>query len=153
MGDLFSRAHKDPACTVYAREEKLRDIVYVHAKVGIVDDRWLTVGSANLNNRSQGFDTECDLAVEGNDGAARCAISDIRDQLLGHYLGVGAVLFTEARIAFGGLAVAIDALNQRSRLVPLVIGKPTRWEDFAASRNLGDPKSADENWHLLGRRS
>jgi len=24
---------------------------YVHAKVGIVDDEWLTVGSANLNNR------------------------------------------------------------------------------------------------------
>ena len=40
------------ACTVYAREGTLRDIVYVHAKIGIVDDRWLTIGSANLNAHS-----------------------------------------------------------------------------------------------------
>jgi phosphatidylserine/phosphatidylglycerophosphate/cardiolipin synthase-like enzyme len=40
------------ACTVYAREANLRDIVYVHAKIGIVDDRWLTLGSANLNAHS-----------------------------------------------------------------------------------------------------
>jgi hypothetical protein len=31
-------------------EERYRSI-YVHAKVAIVDDRWSTVGSANLNNR------------------------------------------------------------------------------------------------------
>src|SRR3546814_6827145 len=38
--------------------------VMVHAKVMIVDDRLLRVGSANLNNRSMGTDTECDLALE-----------------------------------------------------------------------------------------
>jgi phosphatidylserine/phosphatidylglycerophosphate/cardiolipin synthase-like enzyme len=33
--------------------------VYVHAKVGIVDDRWLCIGSANLNEHSLFNDTEC----------------------------------------------------------------------------------------------
>ena len=51
------------ACTVYAREGTLRDIVYVHAKVGIVDDRWLTVGSANLNAHSLLHDTEMNVVT------------------------------------------------------------------------------------------
>lgn len=37
----------------------------VHSKVIAADDRLLRVGSSNVNNRSMGFDTECDLAVEG----------------------------------------------------------------------------------------
>ena len=51
------------ACTVYAREGTLRDIVYVHAKIGIVDDRWLTVGSANLNAHSLLHDTEMNVVT------------------------------------------------------------------------------------------
>lgn len=37
--------------------------VYVHAKVGIVDDRWLTIGSANLNNRGFGGDAEINISL------------------------------------------------------------------------------------------
>jgi phosphatidylserine/phosphatidylglycerophosphate/cardiolipin synthase-like enzyme len=37
--------------------------VYVHAKVGIVDDTWLTVGSANLNEHSLFNDTEVNVVV------------------------------------------------------------------------------------------
>ncbi len=33
----------------------------VHAKVGIVDDAWLTIGSANLNEHSLFNDTEMNL--------------------------------------------------------------------------------------------
>ena len=35
--------------------------VYVHAKIGIVDDGWLTIGSANLNEHSLFNDTEVNL--------------------------------------------------------------------------------------------
>ena len=51
------------ACSVYARAGKLRDPIYVHAKVGIVDDRWLTVGSANLNEHSLFNDSEMNVVV------------------------------------------------------------------------------------------
>ncbi len=37
--------------------------VYVHAKIGIVDDAWLTVGSANLNEHSLFNDTEVNVVV------------------------------------------------------------------------------------------
>jgi phosphatidylserine/phosphatidylglycerophosphate/cardiolipin synthase-like enzyme len=40
------------------------DRLYVHAKVGIVDDRWLTVGSANLNAHSLLNDTEMNVVCD-----------------------------------------------------------------------------------------
>src|SRR5262249_7072764 len=43
--------------------------VYVHAKIGIVDDRWLTIGSANLNEHSLFNDTEVNLVVADADAA------------------------------------------------------------------------------------
>jgi len=39
------------------------DQLYVHAKIGIVDDRWLTIGSANLNAHSFFNDTEVNVHV------------------------------------------------------------------------------------------
>jgi phosphatidylserine/phosphatidylglycerophosphate/cardiolipin synthase-like enzyme len=39
------------------------DQLYVHAKIGIVDDRWLTIGSANLNAHSFFNDTEVNVQV------------------------------------------------------------------------------------------
>jgi len=44
------------ACTLY--QPTRADQVYVHAKIGIVDDRWLVIGSANLNEHSFYNDTE-----------------------------------------------------------------------------------------------
>ncbi len=37
--------------------------IYVHAKVGIIDDRWTTVGSANLNSRGMSHDAEINLSL------------------------------------------------------------------------------------------
>ena len=51
------------ACTIYARAGKLRDPVYIHSKIGIVDDRWLTIGSANLNAHSLFHDTEMNVVT------------------------------------------------------------------------------------------
>ncbi len=51
------------ASTLYARAGKLHDLVYVHSKIGIVDDRWLTIGSANLNERSLLNDTEMNVVT------------------------------------------------------------------------------------------
>lgn len=62
--------------------------VMVHSKVMIVDDRILRVGSANLNNRSMGADTECDLVFEATSGAHWEYIARLRRQLIGHFCGV-----------------------------------------------------------------
>jgi phosphatidylserine/phosphatidylglycerophosphate/cardiolipin synthase-like enzyme len=48
------------ACTLF---QPGGNPVYVHAKVGIVDDAWLTVGSANLNEHSLYNDSEVNVVV------------------------------------------------------------------------------------------
>ena len=51
------------ATTIDAMTGSTVDQVYVHAKIGIVDDRWLTIGSANLNAHSFVNDTEVNVQV------------------------------------------------------------------------------------------
>jgi phosphatidylserine/phosphatidylglycerophosphate/cardiolipin synthase-like enzyme len=52
------------ATTITAHDGRQSAPVYVHAKVGIVDDAWMTVGSANLNEHSLFNDTEVNVVVE-----------------------------------------------------------------------------------------
>jgi phosphatidylserine/phosphatidylglycerophosphate/cardiolipin synthase-like enzyme len=51
------------AATIAARTGSLTGPLYVHAKVGIVDDAWLTIGSANLNEHSLFNDTEVNVVT------------------------------------------------------------------------------------------
>lgn len=61
--------------------------IHVHAKVLIVDDKFLRIGSSNLNNRSMGFDTECDVAIEAVNSAQRAKITSIRNRLIAEHWG------------------------------------------------------------------
>jgi phosphatidylserine/phosphatidylglycerophosphate/cardiolipin synthase-like enzyme len=72
LGVLAAADHRGKhflACTIHARSAGVTSApVYVHAKVGIVDDGWLILGSANLNDHSLFNDTEvnvvtCDAAL------------------------------------------------------------------------------------------
>ena len=47
--------------TIRALDGDRKDPLYVHAKVGVIDDRWLTIGSANLNEHSLFNDTEVNI--------------------------------------------------------------------------------------------
>ncbi|MGE0719997.1 MAG: phospholipase D-like domain-containing protein, partial [Alphaproteobacteria bacterium] len=58
----------------------------VHAKLVIVDDRFVRIGSSNLNNRSIGLDTELDLAIEAANEDERTAIAGRLDRLLAEHL-------------------------------------------------------------------
>ena len=96
--------------------------VMVHAKVFVVDDRAVRIGSSNLNNRSMGLDSECDVWLE-SEGRTDIeeAIAGFRDGLLAEHLGVDPSEVAEARGAQGSLVAAIDALAGRSdrTLVPI----------------------------------
>jgi phosphatidylserine/phosphatidylglycerophosphate/cardiolipin synthase-like enzyme len=62
------------AATLQARSGSRSDRVYVHAKVGIVDDRWLTVGSANLNAHSLLNDSEMNVTSDDAELARRTRV-------------------------------------------------------------------------------
>jgi phosphatidylserine/phosphatidylglycerophosphate/cardiolipin synthase-like enzyme len=52
------------AATIRSRAQDRADPLYVHAKVAVVDDRWLIAGSANLNAHSLFNDTEMCVATD-----------------------------------------------------------------------------------------
>jgi phospholipase D1/2 len=63
--------------------------VMVHSKVMIADNNLLSIGSANLSNRSMGLDTECNITIEGSDSVdVQNAIAKVRNQLLAEHLGM-----------------------------------------------------------------
>jgi phospholipase D1/2 len=62
---------------------------YIHSKLMIVDDRFMTIGSANLTNRSMGVDTELNVTVETEDPSDPLgrSIHQVRLTLLAEHAG------------------------------------------------------------------
>lgn len=127
-------------------------VIIVHSKVSIFDDRLVRIGSANLNNRSLGFDTEVELAVEGDEAAVRLQIEVLRDRLVGHFMGFTGAAVAKARAEFGGLIGAIDALDRAGRLRPIDPPRITRFGKFVATYHLGDPAGTADAWRPAKRR-
>ncbi|HEX5023460.1 MAG TPA: phospholipase D-like domain-containing protein [Candidatus Binatia bacterium] len=100
--------------------ENREDIpTYIHSKLLLVDDQFLSVGSANLNNRSMGLDTELNVSWQVRDGEteAQQSLRDVRVNLLSEHTGLEAREANElARIT--GLVGYLDQIcnNQHSRL-------------------------------------
>jgi phosphatidylserine/phosphatidylglycerophosphate/cardiolipin synthase-like enzyme/uncharacterized membrane protein YdjX (TVP38/TMEM64 family) len=112
----------------------------VHSKVMIVDDRVLRVGSANLNNRSFGVDTECDLAFESDTGDQRQSILRVRNRLIAHFCGVSEDDVAAAVAKSDSLIRGVESFAQNGHslhpveLDPAVAGEVTTLEE------LGDPE-------------
>jgi phosphatidylserine/phosphatidylglycerophosphate/cardiolipin synthase-like enzyme len=76
-----------------AEQGEHRPATFIHSKLLIVDDELLSIGSANLTNRSMSLDTElnvtCATALEEPDVAARlrAEIASIRANLLAEHAG------------------------------------------------------------------
>jgi len=90
--------------------------IYVHSKVLVVDDRLLRIGSSNFNNRSMGFDSECDVAIEARPGASehdglRREIASFRSQLVAEHLGVPVDEFAASMAEHRSVRKAIEALR------------------------------------------
>lgn len=128
------------------------DTIIVHSKVTVIDDRIVRVGSANLNNRSGGFDTECELGVETDDEGARRQIAAFRDRLVGHFMGQTGDAVAKARAEFGGLGRAIDALNCDRRLHVIEPLETTAIGEFVTKHHLGDPQDTRDSWRPGRRR-
>ncbi|MBA2484865.1 MAG: hypothetical protein H0V35_01980, partial [Nitrospira sp.] len=90
--------------------------VGVHSKLLIVDDDFVCLGSANVSNRSMGFDTECNLGLEsGGQPHMRTVIAALRNGLIGEHLGVDASVVAGQICGVDSLAGAIDALRGGDR--------------------------------------
>lgn len=120
--------------------------IYVHAKVVVVDDRLLRVGSSNLNNRSLGFDTECDLAIEvtrttPDPDAVRERILGVRNRLVSEHLGLDHDTFRSALSESGSLLAAVDKLRGDGKTLEPFTKDTVEDEDSPLAENeLMDPE-------------
>lgn len=119
--------------------------VMVHAKVMAVDDRLLRVGSSNLNNRSMGLDTECDLSIVATTDDERATVQSVRDRLVGHHLGVPAEEIAAAVEREGSLLAAVDSLRGGGRTL-VEIDDPPEYEAAISEvvTAVGDPEKPIE---------
>lgn len=128
------------------------DRIIVHAKMTIVDDAVIRIGSTNLNNRSLGFDTECDVAAEPGTEAGREAIRALRHRTIGHFMGVDAQAFAQAEAIYGSTGRAILRFRE-GRMQVLGAVAPSAGERFVAEWQLGDPRGAEDAFRPWKRRN
>ena len=152
--ELGRRDHKQRFRIYYPVTAQGADI-YVHAKIMIVDDVMIRVGSANMNNRSMGLDSECDVLINaagaGNAEAAR-AIAGLRNDLMAEHVGCEpaevACCFEET----GSLIDTVERLRGGGRsLRPY---QPPEYGPAAkviAGSEAADPESADAAFEPLAR--
>lgn len=118
--------------------------IYVHAKIMIVDDHTLRIGSANMNNRSMGLDTECDVTIDADDHHSE-TILRIRDGLIAEHLGLPADQVTRAIADHGSVIAAIEALSGEGRtLRAYEIPDLNDIEKWLADNEVLDPESPSE---------
>lgn len=115
--------------------------VKVHSKVMIADDLFLRVGSANMNSRSMGMDTECDLSFESSRRVeVRSAIAKLRRELIGEHLGVDPAEFEARFLLNGSLVDTIDSFRGGERtLAPMGPSVPEWVGRFAPPADWIDP--------------
>ncbi|MCJ8056169.1 phospholipase D-like domain-containing protein [Shinella curvata] len=100
---------------VVPKADETEQEIVIHSKLVIVDDTFLRIGSSNLNQRSEGLDTELDIAMEAHVAAERHGILALRDRLLAEHLDADASSFVAAVRVEGALGRTIDAFNTRQR--------------------------------------
>jgi phosphatidylserine/phosphatidylglycerophosphate/cardiolipin synthase-like enzyme len=138
--------------------------IYVHAKIMIVDDTILRVGSSNLNNRSMRLDTECDVSIDCDvAGNADCgpAIAAIRHSLMAEHLGATPDQVEELIAGTGSLIATIDQLrytgrknarNRRRTLRPYETPDLSAVEAWLADNEILDPEGPEEMFEALDER-
>ena len=135
--------------------------IMVHAKLMMVDDRLFILGSANLNNRSMGFDSEMTLALAADTPARRERLRRLRTRLIAHLRGVEAdtlePLADQSIFRLAGLDDAAETSGSPGRPllpVPPAAEDPTQEQFGNWLRPLGDPErpiTADQLLDGMGR--
>ncbi|EJL28009.1 phospholipase D-like domain-containing protein [Novosphingobium sp. AP12] len=134
--------------------------IYVHAKLMIVDDELLRVGSANMNNRSMGLDSECDVFIDMARPAnahVGPAITALRIRLLAEHCGIEEAEVEAAIEHHGSMAAMIDALNSAKPRIgkycePLPLKELSEAERALGKSGVLDPERPGEMFEPIEHR-
>jgi phosphatidylserine/phosphatidylglycerophosphate/cardiolipin synthase-like enzyme len=129
--------------------------IYVHAKLLIIDDEILRIGSSNFNNRSMRLDSECDVFIDCTrpaNGHCRERIRALRYSLLGEHCGVPPEEIGPLIEQAGSMAAMIAALGGgrgARKLRPFQPAQPTPLEQELADREVFDPEEPADLFRVL----
>jgi len=127
--------------------------IYVHAKLLIVDDEILRIGSANFNNRSMGLDSECDVFIDcarpANSGCGE-VIRSLRYSLLAEHCGLDKDEVGPLLDDAGSMSAMIAGLSKerQRRLRAFEPPELTDLEEELADRQVFDPEEPAEMFRL-----
>ncbi len=108
-------------------ENNVRNPIYIHSKVLVIDDRFLSIGSANFASRSLRVDTETNLTFLAETAEQRQKIRSLNKQILDHWN------YNRPNASPNLVRVSPDqARRQRVReFNPLYrLGKPRLWKEL-----------------------
>jgi phospholipase D1/2 len=128
--------------------------IYVHSKILIADDQVMKIGSSNLNNRSMGLDTECDVVISANENPLREAevsssIRQFRDQLLAEHLGVSVLSFAESARQTSFIQAIETHLHLGGRTLLSLDMPVSMSEPEIAASELLDPETPEPIWKVV----
>ena len=155
LHEALRRHDKNGRFKIYTPVTSGGEPIYVHAKILIIDDEVLRIGSSNLNNRSMRLDTECDVTINAallENPAIGETIRSIRNGLIGEHLAIVPERI-DAAIAAKGLIGAIESLCGAGKtLVPYVTEDLGPIEAWLADHEVLDPEGPDEMFEALHKR-
>ncbi len=130
--------------------------IYVHAKLMIVDDEIVRVGSANMNTRSMGLDTECDVFIDASrpgNGHIVPTITRLRHSMLAEHCSLSVEAVGDLLQKHGSMAAMIDSLPREGKhLAPFALRPLTDTEKALADSALLDPERPAEFFEPIERR-
>jgi uncharacterized membrane protein YdjX (TVP38/TMEM64 family) len=132
---FYPRLAQDPHCALM-----------VHAKVMVIDNDIVRIGSSNLSNRSMGLDSECDLAIAAaSDETVRSAIARFRNRLLAEHLDTDPDRVAQAIEKTESLIEAVDSLGGKERTLAALSGDvPPEVGEWVPESELLDPEKPVE---------
>lgn len=115
--------------------------IFVHSKLMIIDNWFARIGSSNLNNRSRGMDTECDVCFEARTPGEQKAVERMCHDLLAEHLGMSRDAVSAYVDKHHSLAKLLDQeRGSRRRLKPVRIGPSDGPEGPVPLTTIVDPK-------------
>lgn len=157
--EALRRVDKHGRFRLYHALTKGGNEIYVHAKVTIVDDAYLRLGSSNFNNRSLNLDTECDVILAadeaGNEGVSG-KIVEIMHDLIAEHLGLPVADIAQRFAQTGSLIATIETLcenaTNRRRFAPFQIPELGTVKEWLADNEILDPEGPEAIFEPLSRR-
>ena len=132
------------------------DPIYVHAKVTVIDDEVLRVGSSNFKNRSLRLDTECDVVIDAaRDGNTdeRSTIAGIRNSLLAEHLDSDCETIEALIAETGSIIETVERLRGDGRsLRPYEVPDLDGVRAWLADNKILDPEGPGEMFEALSER-